>query len=84
MGAEHSFCRVFLQSDFVSFANIDRSYLFLGSVIEEMAVRLAERVSAIFCCSGAIVFILISACAQWRLNGWEDNAEEQVNLDQTV
>ena len=69
MGTEYRICSVFLQSGFVSFADIGRSSYLLGAVVEEMAVRLAERVCTVLCCSGAVVVVLASACAQWEFNG---------------
>ena len=76
MGPEYSICSVLLESDFVSFANIGRSHHLLGAVVEEMAVRLAERVCTVLCCSGAVVVVLASACAQWKLNRQEEDPEE--------
>ena len=64
MGAEYGICSVLLQSDIVPFADIGRSHHLLGAVVEEMAVRLAERVYTVLCCSSAVVIVLDSACAQ--------------------
>ena len=75
MGPEYSICSVFFPSGIVSFADIGRSYYLLGAVVEEMAVRLAERVRTVLCCGGAVVVVLASACAQWKLNGWEEDTE---------
>lgn len=69
MGAEYSICSVLLPSDFVPFADIGRTCYLLGAVVEDMAVRLAERVCTVLCCGGAVVVVLASTRAQWRLDG---------------
>ena len=63
MGPEHCIRSVFLQSGFVSYAHIGRTHSFLGPLVEEMAIGLAERVCTVLCCSGAAVVVLASVCA---------------------
>ena len=60
MGPEYGICSVFLQGDFVSYVNIGGAHCLLGAVVEEVAVRLAERICTILCCSGAVVVVLAS------------------------
>lgn len=63
MGPEHRVRSVFFQGDSVSYADIGRTHSLLGPVVAEVAIRLAERVCTVLCCSGAVVVILASVCA---------------------
>ena len=69
MGAKHDIRRVFLQGDFVSYADTGRSNHLLGPLVAEMAVRLAECVCTVLRCSRAVVVVLASVCAQCEPNG---------------
>ncbi len=66
MGLKRDIRSIFLQGGFVSSADTNRTNSVLGAVVEEVAVRLAECVSTVLRCSGAIVVVLVSVCAQGR------------------
>ena len=68
MGLKRDIRSIVLQGDFVSSADTNRTNSILGAVAEEVAVRLAECVCTVLRCSGAIVVVLASVCAQGRLS----------------
>ena len=68
MGAKYVIRSVFLQGDFISYTYADGADSILGAVVEEVAVRLAERVCPIFRCSCAVVVVLVPACAEGQLS----------------
>lgn len=80
MGTERGIRSIFLQGRIISYAHVGRTDSFLGAVVEEMADRLAECVCTVLRCSSAIVIVLASVRAQYKLSGQEEEVEKEVNI----